>query len=154
VEKTFVMIKPDALERGLHWTILEAIEEFCKVKPVVLAIDRLDKVDVVFLYGHQAHQNFFEDMVTYLTRGPVILAIFEGEDAIARVRAEVGHYNKNEGQIVDQRHPFRFTIRSQYADLGTPNYVNLVHASDTAEERDAAIATFIGFDDEPEYLNK
>jgi len=124
MEQTVVMLKPDALERNLHWPLLKRIQDKCGLALVELGMYEFDEDELDTFYGHQAGQDFFEDMVAYLARGPVIIAIFEGEDAIAKVRAEVGPYTKDA----------RGTIRCDHGDRSKPNYVNLLHASDTEEE--------------------
>ena len=131
-EGTLVIIKPDALERGLHWPLLRRVEERCKLTVTALALLYLTQTDVYQLYGHQQHQDFWNEMVFYLTRGPVIVAIFTGADAIEKVRAEVGHYDKAVKHYVCPGGPS--AIRTAHADRRFPNYVNLIHASSGRRE--------------------
>lgn len=140
MQQTVVILKPDALERNLHWALLRRIEERCQVKPVALGMDILDAEDVDYLYHHQSEQDFYPDMVEYLTRGPVIIALFEGADAIAKVREEVGPYTKDKTG----------TIRSDHGDKGKPNHVNLIHASDDEDEVAWEAEYFFSYDDEEE----
>jgi len=126
-EGTVVIMKPDALERNLHWALLRRVEERCGLKLASLAMVQLHQADVYFLYGHQSHQGFWDDMVEYLTSAPVIVAIFEGAGAIEKVRTEVGHYDKSVPNHVCSGGPL--TIRSAHGDKAKPNHVNLIHAS-------------------------
>lgn len=131
-EGTLVIMKPDALERNLHWVLLRRVEERCGLKVAVLSLVYLSGHDVYCLYGHQEHQDFWVDMLIYLTSGPAIVAIFTGEDAIEKVRAEVGHYDKSKSHYV---YPGGHSaIRTAHGDPSTPNYVNLIHASSGLSE--------------------
>lgn len=132
MEKTLVILKPDALERSLHWTLLRRIEERCGVKPTALAMLRLNRHDVYSLYSHQEHQDFWFGMLDYLRSGPVIVVIFEGEGAIEKVRTEVGHYDKSESYYVSPGG--QATIRTAHGDKRLPNHVNLIHSSSSADE--------------------
>lgn len=128
---TVVILKPDALERNAHWAILRRVQESTGLELAALHMTNLTRLDVFGLYGHQAHQDFWPDMVNYLTRGPVIVAIFEGQAAIEKVRALVGHYDKSQKEMLSNGY---LTIRSAYADRSKPNHVNLVHASSGIKE--------------------
>lgn len=133
MEYTVIILKPDALERGLHFDILGRIERVCNLRVVYLEMMLLDTDDVDFLYPHQAIQPFYPAMMDYLTFGPVIIAVYRGEGAVEKVRAEIGHYDKSVAQYVSLEDN-RLAIRSEFVDVTTPNYVNLIHASGTHGE--------------------
>ena len=142
MEKTVVIIKPDGVERGLHWTLLRRVEEQCGLKLTALVMLQLNRYDVYSLYSHQEHQNFWFDMLDYLRRGPVIVAIFEGGGAIEKVRAEVGHYDKSVPHYVGSGN--RCAIRTAYGNPRLPNYVNLIHSSSSAAEYEKERRWLIG----------
>lgn len=131
-EHTLVILKPDCLERNLHWALLRRIEERCGVKPTALAMLRLNRYDVYSLYSHQEHQDFWFDMLDYLRRGSVIVVIFQGEGAIEKVRTEVGHYDKSQSYYVSPGG--QATIRTAHGDKKHPNHVNLIHSSSSKIE--------------------
>jgi len=120
-------MKPDALERNLHWVLLRRIEERCGLRLGAVVMLTLLTYDVYALYKHQSEQPFWNAMTDYLLRGPVIAAIFEGDHAIEKVRAEVGHYDKSKSYYVTPGG--QSTIRTGHGDSSKPNHVNLVHAS-------------------------
>jgi len=118
VEKTFVMIKPDGVQRGLVGEIIARFER----KGLKLVAMKMVHVDEAFARKHyEVHQGkpFFEGLVKYITSSPVIAMVWEGKNAIQVVRDMVG--------ATDPQKAAPGTIRGDYGmDIGR----NLIHASD------------------------
>jgi nucleoside-diphosphate kinase len=128
--RTFVMCKPDAVERGLVGEIVARLER----KGFTLVAAELRSVDQGLAeehYAEHADKPFFGELVTFLTRSPVFAMVVEGraDNAFALVRAMVG------ATKVDDALPG--TIRGDYAAITTEN---LVHASDGHESAAREIA--------------
>lgn len=121
--KTFVMCKPDAVERGLVGEIVSRIER----KGLALVAAELRTVDTALAqehYAEHAAKPFFGELVDFLTRSPVFAMVVEGpaDNTYALVRMMVG------ATKVDDAQPG--TIRGDFATITTEN---LVHASDSHE---------------------
>lgn len=118
MEQTFVMIKPDSIQRGLIGNILSRFER------KGLTLKGLKFVQIGHklaeqLYDVHKGKPFFEKLVNYITSGPVVVSVWEGQDAIAVVRKLVGATKPNEAEPGSIRGDFGLTIDN-----------NIVHASD------------------------
>ena len=121
IEQTFVMIKPDAVRRGLVGKILARFEEKgLKVKAMRLEIPSPETVEKHYEV-HKARP-FYGPLVEYIKTGPVVPMIVEGESAIAVSRALMGATNPVEGRPGE----IRF-------DFGQQIGRNIIHGSDAAE---------------------
>ncbi|SHM55878.1 nucleoside diphosphate kinase [Caldanaerovirga acetigignens] len=121
MEKTFVMIKPDGVNRGLIGSILQRYEQ----KGLKLVAAKLTKVSKELAeehYREHSSKPFFNELVEYITSGPVFAMVLEGENAIKLVRL------LNGATKVEEALPG--TIRGDFATSTTHN---LVHASDSPE---------------------
>ena len=129
-ERTFVMLKPDAVARGLIGKIFSRFER----KGLRVAGMRMFTVDRALAETHYAEHKgkpFFDPLIAYITSGPVVATIVEGKDAIKTVRLLVGATKPSEADPG--------TIRFDLAmDVGR----NLIHASDSAESAKREIALF------------
>jgi len=117
-ERTFVMLKPDAVQRGLMAEILGRLERK-GYKPVAMKLMRLPRELAERHYAEHKGKGFFPGLIEYMTSGPVLVMVWEGENAIAGVRAMMGKTNPNEAAPG--------TIRG---DLAIQTGRNLVHGSD------------------------
>ena len=127
-ERTLIVFKPDALQRGIVGELLARFER----RGFRIAALRLRRVERAFAEKHYAvHQGkfFFEDLVRTITSSPVIAAVLEGPNAVAVVRAMVGATRPHEAASG--------TIRGDYALVGLRN---LIHASDATETAASEIA--------------
>jgi nucleoside-diphosphate kinase len=89
MEKTFAIIKPDAVESRCAGRILARIEaEGFRV--VALRCHRISKAEAESFYGEHAGKGFFNSLVAYMTSGPVFVAVLEREDGVAHWRATMG----------------------------------------------------------------
>ena len=128
VQRTLIVLKPDAVQRGISAEILARFER----RGLRLAALRLLKVEPSLAETHYAvHQAkfFYQDLVKTISASPVVAAVLEGPNAIAVVRAMVGSTRPHEAAPG--------TIRGDYALVGLRN---LVHASDEPETAAAEIA--------------
>lgn len=121
MEKTLVILKPDAIKRKLMGEIISRLEgrnlNITHMEMVVISDGKARR-----LYGHVSHEPIYEPMIKYITSGPVLLLIVEGDSAISMVRKMIGSrktYDSPPG-----------TIRG---DLGYHDFENLIHASDSVE---------------------
>ncbi len=132
MEQTLVIIKPDGVERQLVGSIIQRFEAAnLKMKAVTMTI--LKKTVLNEHYSHLINQPFFPKLVAYMTEGPVLLLILEGEQAVTRVRRLIGATDPLQADIG--------TIRGDY---GVNQTRNLVHASDSPEAAQIEIARFFG----------
>jgi nucleoside-diphosphate kinase len=121
VDRTFVMIKPDGVARGLAGEIISRLE----VKGLKLVAARLAMVteaQVMDQYREHAGKPFFPSLKAYIMSGPCLPMVWEGKNAVAVVRRLIGSTNPAEAAPG--------TIRG---DLGMDTGRNLVHASDSPE---------------------
>jgi nucleoside-diphosphate kinase len=121
VEQTLVLVKPDAMARGLAGEILGRFER----RGLVVRAARLVRVDRALAerhYEEHAEKPFFGELVEFITSGPTLALVLEGESAIPVVRATMGATNPAESAPG--------TIRGDLA-LAMPD--NLVHGSDAPE---------------------
>jgi nucleoside-diphosphate kinase len=128
VERTLVVLKPDAVQRGITGELIARFER----RGLRIAAMRLVKVERSFAEKHYAvHKGkfFFEDLVRMIGASPVVALVLEGPNAIAVVRAMVGATRPHEAAPG--------TIRGDYALVGLRN---LVHASDAPETAKSEIA--------------
>jgi nucleoside-diphosphate kinase len=127
-ERTLVILKPDAVQRGISGEILARFER----RGLRIAAIRLVKVERSLAEKHyEVHKGkfFYEDLVKMISASPVIAFVLEGPNAIAVVRSMVGATRPHEAAPG--------TIRGDYALVGLRN---LVHASDAPETAAAEIA--------------
>src|SRR5512132_4340407 len=134
-ERTLVLIKPDAVRRGLAGEILRRFErrglELREVKLV-----QVDRGLAEEHYAEHAEKPFYGELVEFITSGPTLALVLEGEGAIATVRTTIGATNPAEAGPG--------TVRGDLA-LSMPD--NLVHGSDSPES--AKLEIGLWFADEP-----
>jgi nucleoside-diphosphate kinase len=121
VERTLVLVKPDAMARGLAGEILARFER----RGLVVRAARLVHVDSDLAerhYAEHAEKSFFGELVEFITSGPTLAVVLEGESAIPVVRTTMGSTNPADSAPG--------TIRGDLA-LAMPD--NLVHGSDAPE---------------------
>lgn len=129
-ERTLVLVKPDAMQRGLAGEVLRRIEQR-GLRLVGLKLLRIDDSLARRHYAEHEGKPFFPGLIEYITSAPVVAAVFEGPDAVRAVRATVGATN-----------PVEAAPGSIRADFGLQKGRNLVHASDSPESGEREIALF------------
>lgn len=128
MERTLVLIKPDALQRGLAGAILSRLERR-GLKIVGLKLLRMDQELARRHYAVHQGKSFFEGLIKYITSSPIIAAVFEGPRAVEVVRSTMGQTDPTEAPPG--------TIRGDLAlEIGR----NLVHGSDSLETAGQEIA--------------
>lgn len=121
-EATFILIKPEILQRGLEQKILEFIEDH-DFNIVALQRGQLTKEVIEQLYQVHTGKSFFNDLVSYILSGPVIVSIIEGQNAIKTMIDITGPTDPAED-------PDHLTIRGIW---GTNKSYNAIHRSDSLE---------------------
>ena len=132
VERTLVLIKPDAVQRGLAGEILGRFEQ----RGLVIREARLVKVDRELAerhYAEHAEKPFFGELVEFITSAPTLALALEGEGAIATVRRTMGATNPADSEPG--------SIRGDLA-LSMPD--NLVHGSDSPESAQRELELWFG----------
>lgn len=130
MERTLVLLKPDALQRGLAGTILSRLESR-GLKIVGLRLLRMDRALADRHYDVHQGKAFFEGLVQFIASGPIIAAVLEGRNAIDVVRQTMG--------ATDPAKAAPGTVRGDLAlDIGR----NLIHGSDSPESADREIPIF------------
>ncbi|MEM8999811.1 MAG: nucleoside-diphosphate kinase [Bacteroidota bacterium] len=119
--RTFTMIKPDAVENGYIGAILEKITA-AGFKIIAMKYTQLSKRDAQEFYGIHKERAFFGELVDFMTRGPIVAAILEKDNAVEDFRALIGATNPEEAA--------EGTIRKLYASNIAENSV---HGSDSDE---------------------
>ena len=121
VERTLSIIKPDGVERNLIGNIVARFEEEGLI-PVAMRMVHLSQKEAEGFYAVHSDKPFFDSLVEFMTRSPVVVMVLEGEDAIARNREVMG--------ATDPADADEGTLRAQYAS-GIEE--NTVHGSDSPE---------------------
>jgi nucleoside-diphosphate kinase len=130
VERTLVLIKPDAMQRSLAGRILARLER----RGLRIVAMRLFQMDGALARRHYAEHDgkpFFEGLISYITACPIIAAVFEGTNAVEVVRKTMGATNPAAAEPG--------TIRG---DLALETGRNLIHGSDSLESARREIALF------------
>ncbi|OUM95853.1 MAG: nucleoside-diphosphate kinase [Firmicutes bacterium ZCTH02-B6] len=132
MERTFVMVKPEGVQRGLIGEVLRRMEQK-GLKITRLHMTRLEPAVAAEHYAHLKDKPFFGELVEYITSGPVAMAVVEGPNAVRHVRNLIGATNPLEAAPG--------TIRGDFA-VELP--YNIVHASDSPETAEIEIKRFFG----------
>ena len=130
MERTLIMLKPDAVQRGLVGRILARFEAK-GLKIVALKMARVDRGLAERHYAPHKGKDFYEPLLRFVTSGPMVFVVLEGKDAVAVARKMMGATfgpNAEPG-----------TIRG---DLGMSNRFNLIHGSDAPDVAEREIALF------------
>jgi nucleoside-diphosphate kinase len=131
MDRTLVICKPDAVERGLVGEILGRFEAR-SLKITAAELRTIDRATAETHYGEHADKQFFGELVEFITRGPALVAVIEGpEDTWQVVRTMMGATNPRDAAPG--------TIRG---DLGILFTENLIHGSDGPESAQREIALF------------
>ncbi len=131
-ERTLVILKPDAVQRGLVGEILARFEKR-GLKIAALKLEVISRETAERHYGEHEGKPFFAGLVDYITSAPSVLLILEGPDAVAITRATNGDTK-----------PAKAAPGTIRADFGLTIGRNLVHASDSVESAAREVETFFG----------
>ncbi|HEX7063391.1 MAG TPA: nucleoside-diphosphate kinase [Woeseiaceae bacterium] len=132
VEQTLSIIKPDGVEKNLIGAILSRFEE-AGLRIVAARMAQLSTTEAEAFYEVHRERPFYRDLVAYMTSGPVMIQVLEGEDAIRKNRDIMGATNPADAAPG--------TIRADFAESIERN---VVHGSDAADTAAREIAFFFG----------
>lgn len=130
IERTFSIIKPDAVKKGAIGDILRMIEE-SGLKIVATKMVRMSKFQAEGFYAVHSERPFFGELTDFMSSGPAVVSVLEGENAIVRYRELMGPTNSLEAP--------EGTIRNAH---GTDVGCNAVHGSDSPESAAIEIPFF------------
>ena len=130
IERTLSIIKPDGVEKGIIGRVISRFEAN-GLKPVAVKMKLLSRTEAEGFYAVHRARPFFADLVKFMTSGPVVLMVLEGEDAVAKNREIMG--------ATDPRKAADGTIRKDFA---TDIEKNTVHGSDSPENAKVEVAYF------------
>ena len=130
LERTLSIVKPDGVEKNLIGEVYRRFEQ-AGLRIVAARMMHLTRAQAEGFYAVHRERPFFGDLCAYMTSGPVVVQVLEGEDAVARHREIMG--------ATDPKKAAPGTIR---ADLAKSIEENVVHGSDSAENAAVEIAYF------------
>jgi len=130
VERTLSIVKPDAVAKGATGEILRRIQD-AGLEIIALKMTRLSQQGAQGFYAVHKARPFYDDLVAFMTSGPVVVSVLQGEDAIARYRKLMGATNPADAE--------EGTIRKAFA---TDIEKNAVHGSDAPETARVEISYF------------
>jgi len=130
IERTFAMVKPDGVQRGL---VGEVVSRFEKrgIKLCALKMIKIPKELAERHYAEHKGKSFYDSLVSFITSGPVVCMVLEGDNAVSVVRTMMGKTNPQDAPIG--------TIRG---DLAMHTSKNIVHGSDSSESAKREIDLF------------
>jgi nucleoside-diphosphate kinase len=130
IERTLSIVKPDGVGRNLIGEVYRRFEQV-GLKVIAARMMQLSQAEAEGFYAVHRERPFFKDLVRFMTSGPVIVQVLEGENAIAKNREVMG--------ATDPKKAAKGTIR---ADLATSIDENIVHGSDAADTAAREIGYF------------
>lgn len=130
MERTLILVKPDGVQRCLAGEIISRFERR-GLRLAALKLLWMDRALAEKHYALHREKPFFQDLIKFITSGPIVAAVLEGEKAVESARQTMGSTNPKKAAPG--------TIR---ADLGINMEHNLVHGSDSPENAEKEIATF------------
>ena len=129
-ERTLSIIKPDGVEKGIIGKVVARFEA-AGLKPVAMRMARLSQAEAEGFYAVHKARPFFNDLVKFMTSGPVVLMVLEGEAAVVKNRDVMG--------ATDPKKAAEGTIRKDFA---TDIEKNTVHGSDSVENARIEVSYF------------
>lgn len=135
MERSLIIVKPDAVQRGLTGEIIKRFEQR-GLKIVGMKLIHMSRQLAETHYAEHEGKPFYEGLVSYITSAPVVVMVLEGKNAIAAARQTIGKTKPVEAEVG--------TIRG---DLGLEVGRNLVHGSDSVESGAREVANFFSEDE-------
>ena len=130
MERTLVLVKPDAIQRGLAGEVISRLERR-GLKIVAMKMLQMDKALAGRHYSVHQGKPFYDSLVDFITSCPIIAAVFEGTNAVQVVRKSMGETD-----------PVKSPAGSIRGDLAIEVQHNLIHGSDSVENAAKEIALF------------
>ena len=135
IERTYAMVKPDGVKRALVGEVVKRLENK-GFKIVGMKLMQISRETAETHYGEHEGKPFFEDLVSFITSGPVVAMVVEGENAIGEWRKMMGATNPKDAELG--------TVRGDYA---TTIDENVVHGSDAPATAEREIGIFFEEDE-------
>ncbi|AEE93638.1 MULTISPECIES: nucleoside-diphosphate kinase [Acidianus] len=126
----FVMIKPDGVKRRLIGEIISRFEKR-GLNIIAMKMVRISRETAEKLYEEHKGKSFFEDLISYITSGPVVCMVIEGDEAVSVIRKMIG--------ATDPKEALPGTIRGDFA---LSKAENVIHASDSPEKAKKEMSLF------------
>lgn len=130
MERTFVAVKPDAVQRGLIGEVIKRFERK-GFKIIGLKMMQLDEATAKRHYAEHVGKPFFDNLIDFITSGPIVAMVLKGIDVIEQSRHLMG--------VTDPRKAAAGTIRGDYAQITERN---IVHGSDSVASAEREIGIF------------
>jgi nucleoside-diphosphate kinase len=130
VERTLILVKPDAFARNLTGEIIARFERK-GLALVALQLRTLDRQIASRHYAEHEGKPFYEELVTFITSGPLVALVLEGNDAVRAAR-----------QVIGATNPLEATTGSIRGDYAIAVGQNMVHGSDSPESAAREVALF------------
>jgi len=135
MERSLVLVKPDAVERGLTGAIVSRLESK-GLKIIALKMLHMDKSLAERHYGIHRDKPFFAGLVNYITSGPIVALVFEGEGTVELIRQTMGATDPAKAEAGTIRRDFGLNVER-----------NSTHASDSVETAEEEIRLFFAEDE-------
>ncbi len=126
--RTFTMLKPDSIEDGYMLPILNKISE-SGFKIIAIKYKKMNREEAQEFYSIHSEKPFFNDLINFITRGPIVAAVLEKENAVEDFRKLIGSTDPNEAE--------EGTIRKSFA---RSKGENAIHGSDSDENANVEIS--------------
>ena len=130
MERTLVLLKPDSVQRNLSGELINRIEKI-GFKIIGLKLMILDQTKANEHYKEHKLKPFFNDLVSFITSGPIIAIAFQGPDCVKKIRNIMGSTNPSEASPGSIR-----------GDFGISLSMNLIHGSDSVESAKRELKIF------------
>jgi len=130
VERTLILVKPDAFARSLTGEVISRFERK-GLRIVALKQMRVERDLAERHYAEHTDKPFFADLVEFITGGPLVAAVFEGYEAVTAAR-----------QVIGATNPLEASPGSIRGDYALEVQTNLVHGSDSAESAEREVGLF------------
>ena len=130
MERTLVLLKPDSVQRNLSGELINRIEKI-GFKIIGLKLMILDQTKAHEHYKEHKSKPFFNDLVSFITSGPIIAIAFQGPDCVKKIRNIMGNTNPSEASPGSIR-----------GDFGISLSMNLIHGSDSEESAKRELKIF------------
>jgi nucleoside-diphosphate kinase len=130
MEKSLSIIKPDGVSKGVIGEVIRRFEKE-KLKIIALKMVKLSKKEAQEFYYVHKDKEFFESLTDFMSSGPIVVMVLEGDDAINRIRKIMGETDPKRAELG--------SIRREYADNIERN---IVHGSDSKESAEFEIGYF------------
>jgi len=132
MERTLILVKPDAIQRGLAGEIIARLERR-GLRIAALKLMQVSRSLAERHYDEHKGKPFYDGLIAYITACPIVAAVFEGTNAVLAARQTIGSTK-----------PFEAAPGTIRADLGLETGRNLVHGSDSTTSAAREIALFFG----------